>query len=73
MISFRIICNFILILISLLLLQTLSFANHHDQKIIIEKTAKGSETFKLEKSFTKPIVQVAIKATCQVKWGGKIK
>ena len=37
MISFRIICNFILILISLLLLQTLSFANHHDQKIVIKK------------------------------------
>lgn len=49
MISFRIISNFILVLVSLLLLQPLSFANHHDQKIVIEKTFKSSETFKLGK------------------------
>ena len=34
---------------SLILLQSLSFANHHDQKIVIEKTFKGSQTFKLGK------------------------
>ena len=45
--SVRIISNFILVLILLLSLQPLSFANHHDKKIIIEKTAKVSETFKL--------------------------
>ena len=47
--SVRIISNFILVLILLLSLQPLSFANHLDKKIVIEKTAKGSETFKLGK------------------------
>ena len=71
MISFRIINNFILVLVSLILLQSLSFANHHDQKIVIEKTFKGSQTFKLGKLYQ------ANCASChqsyQAKLGGKIK
>jgi len=47
--SLRIISNFILVIISLLLLQTLSFANHHHQKIVIERTVKGFDTFELGK------------------------
>ena len=45
----RITCNFIVVLNLICFFQSSSFASHHDQKIVIEKTAKGSEVFKLGK------------------------